>query len=307
MRVHRARHASCLLVLAIVIAMVLAVPVATAGTGEFTYPERLEILKSLARRYDAGAIPGTPLGRYGLWAGILAQTRWQLDSGRDTDELWSLVNFGLSVETTAYADELAAAQKGARDPQSLCRSSEFVRTNPTPAAALGPRSVDRATVCEGWMALFVAERAGRPAADIQRLMWAALTTSIVHSLRVYGGAFTRPGVSTDLEQNFWGSWIELGFVLAAQNYATDGANAQRISQLLMPKCAPIGGDGCAPTPVDLGTSYGFVSALASRPVSIERIFTSYETSRSNPAALSPDVLAFTDAPLAQAATLFFTL
>jgi hypothetical protein len=305
MRVHRARHAVCLLVLVIVAASVLAVPSATAGAGEITYPQRLEILKSLARRYDTGASPGSPLGRYGLWAGILSQTRWQLDSGRDTDDLWSLVNFGLSVETTAYADELAAAKKGARDPQSLCASSDFVRANQTPPGAVGP-PVDRAEVCEGWMALFRAERAGQPAADIQRLMWAAVTTSIVHSLRVYGGAFTTPDVSTALEQNFWGSWIELGFVLAAQNYPTGGAGAQRISQLLMPKCAPIGGGGCAPTLEDLGTSYSFVSKLASRPVSIERIFASYENSRSNPAVLSPDVLAYTDPPLAEAATLFVT-
>ena len=181
-----ARHAVRLLVVVTVVATALAVQSVTATAAEFTYPQRIAILKTLARRYDAGAAPGSPLAKYGLWAGGLTQTRWQLDSGRDGIELWNLVNFGLTVETTAYANELAAAKRGARDPATLCATSAFVAANPTPAT-LGP-PVDRAAVCEAWMKLFVAERAGAAPADLQQLMWLATTTSIVHSLRVYGGA-----------------------------------------------------------------------------------------------------------------------
>lgn len=279
-----------------VVTAALAAPSVIAATTEFTYPQRIEILKTLARRYDAGASPGSPLAKYGLWSGVLTQTRWQLDSGRDGIDLWNLVNFGLTVETTAYANELAAAKRNARDPATLCATSAFVRANPTPAT-LGP-PVDRAAVCEGWMKLFVAERAGVAASELQQLMWSATTTSIVHSLRVYGGAFTRPDVSTELEQNFWGSWIELLFALEAMNHPTDGAGTQRASRVVMPPCSPIGGAGCALTPDDLGSSFAFVSALASRPMSLERIFAMYDVSLTNPAALSPEVLAFSDPPLA---------
>jgi hypothetical protein len=304
MRVHPARRAVRLLVVAIAVGALLTAQAVTAAAAEFTYPQRIEILKKLARRYDAGASPGSPLAKYGLWAGTLTQTRWQLDSARDAIELWSLVNFGLTVETTAYANELAASKRTARDPATLCATSAFVRANPTPST-LGP-PVDRAAVCEGWMNVFLAERQGVAPDELQKLMWSATTTSIVHSLRVYGGAFTRPDASTELERNFWGSWIELLFALEAMNYPTDGAGSVRITQVLMPPCAPIGGTGCALTPADLRTSFDFVAALASRPMSLERIFAMYDLSRTNPAALAPGVLAYTDPPLATALGIFLT-
>ena len=53
----------------------------------------------------------------------------------------------------------------------------------------------------------------------------------------------------------------------------------------MPTCAPIGEEGCELTQADLGDSYGFVSALATRPASIERIFDLYELGTRSPAAL----------------------
>jgi hypothetical protein len=222
------------------------------------------------------------------------QTKWQYDSGRDEIPLWNLVNFGLAVEPAAYAAERARA-KGARDPATLCAASAFVKANPTPLT-VGP-AVDRTAVCEAWMRFFDAEQQGAPSADLQRLEWEAHTAAVVHSLRVYGGAFERPDASTELERNFWSSWSELVIVLGAMNYPTDGASTQRVSKVIMPPCSPLGGAGCTLTPADLGTSFPFVSALATRPASLERIFALYELSRSNPAALEPDVLAYTDPSL----------
>jgi hypothetical protein len=301
MRVHRARHAIRVLVVATVVATAFGVQAQTAGAAEITYPQRLAVAKRVARQYSRGASPGSPLAPYGLWAGIVLQTKWQNDSGRAEIPLWNLVNFGLAVEPSAYATERAKT-KGTRDPSTLCAASAFVQSNPTPQT-VGP-SVDRTAVCQAWMQFFNAEKQGVPTADLQRLLWAAHTTSIVHSLRVYGGAFERPDVSTELERNFWASWTELVLVLAAMNYPTDGSGTQQVQKVIMPPCSPLGGAGCALTPADLGSSFPFVSAMAARPASLERIFSLYEVSRSNPAALAPEVLAFSDPSLAAALAAF---
>jgi hypothetical protein len=301
MRVHAARL-FLLLVLIVAVATALSVPAVSVGAAELTYPQRLTVAKRLARQYSGDATPGSPLARYGLWAATIVQTDWEQHSGRDEIPLWNLVNFGLSVEPSAYATERSHA-KGTKDPTVLCASSAFVRENPTPPTAVGP-AVDRETVCRDWMEVFDTEERGAANAELQRALWRADADSIVHSLRVYGGAFERPDVSTEQERNFWASWIQLRFVLGAMNYPTDGAGVQAVLKTVMPPCAPIGGAGCALTPDDLGSSFAFVSALSSRPASLAQTFAMYEASRTNPAALAPEVLAFSDPALAAGLSAF---
>jgi hypothetical protein len=75
------------------------------------------------------------------------------------------------------------------------------------------------------------------------------------------------------------------FLLDALNFPTEGSSTVPASNAVMPTCAPIGADGCELTQADLGDSYAFVSALATRPASIDRIFDLYELGKLNPAAL----------------------
>src|SRR5947209_18012994 len=84
--------------------MLVAVAAACGGMqGGVPYSARIQRAEALARRY-----PGAS-GRYGLWAGIIVQTRWQRDSGRDRIPLWSLVNFELSVAPSRCASHRSPA------------------------------------------------------------------------------------------------------------------------------------------------------------------------------------------------------
>ena len=251
------------------------------GEGLPPYADRLELAQTLAVQYPGDVAHGEPLGEFGFWAGIIVQTRWQDESGRDEIALWSLLNQTLSVEPSAYAAELASSPESA-DPAALCASSAYGRDHPTTAAD-GP-SVDRADVCEAWMSYFVAHRQGSAPATLQELLWDAHTVALVHGLRENREAIDG-AATTNLERNFWASWFEIVFLLDALNFPTEGASTVRASNAVMPTCAPIGEDGCELTQTDLGDSYAFVSALATRPASIERIFDLYELGRLNPAAL----------------------
>jgi hypothetical protein len=245
------------------------------------YTERLELAEALAVQYPGDVTPGEPLGEFGLWAGIIVQTRWQDDSERDRIPLWSLLNQTLSVEPSTYAAELARAPELA-DPAGLCASSAYVRDHPTTAAE-GP-AVDRVDVCEAWMSYFVAHRQGSASGTLQQLMWDAHTVALVHGLREHRTEVDA-AATTELERNFWASWLEIVFLLEASNFPTESASSVPASNAVMPRCAPLGEEGCELTRADLGDGYGFVSALATRPASIERIYDLYELGRVNPAAL----------------------
>ncbi len=180
--------------------------------------------------------PGAP-GRYGLWAGIIVQTHWQRDSRRDRIPLWSLVNFELSVAPSSCASH-------------------------------------RSSACRAWIRYFRAERQGLRGPALQRVIWSAHTAAIVDGLRT--NRRTLAGTrTTTLERNFWASWIEVVFVLAALNFPTDSAAAVPASNLLMPRCSPLGARACPLTRASLGARYTFVSALAHRPASIRRILELY--------------------------------
>jgi len=254
-----------------VVVVVAAGGVALADSADPPYAKRLQILEALAARYPGHVERGSPIGRYGLWAGIVMQTTWQKNSGRDRIGLWSLVNRHLSVEPSTYAGLLEKAGSN-RDPRVLCAS-----THP-------------ADVCEAWLRYLVAAKQGLPAPTLLRLLWHAHTTAIVYGLRAQRQLFDRVRTTT-LERNFWGSWIEIVFLLEAAHFPTDAATSVRASKLLMPPCSPLGTPGCRLIVADLGQAFPFVSALALRPASIDRGLREYETLRTNPGALTAFELA----------------
>jgi hypothetical protein len=176
------------------------------------------------------------------------------------------MNQHLSVEPTTYATELERA-RGVRDPQALCASS---------------RPVD---VCKGWMRYLIGAKQGLPAPTLLRLLWRAHTTAIEYALDTQRQAFERVRTTT-LERNFWGSWVEIVFMLEAAHFPTDAVTSVRASKLLMPPCSPLGTQGCRLRVADLGRAFPFVAALAGRPASIDRALREATTLRSNPLALT---------------------
>jgi hypothetical protein len=270
--------------------LAVVVALATAGAGAATgsdtpYTKRLQILEALAVRYPGAVQHGTPLGKYGLWSGIVVQTAWQQRSHRDRIGLWSMMNLHLSVEPSTYAARLE--RPGAPgDARSLCMSATAV------------------AVCEDWARYFLAARQGLPPSTLLRLLWRAHTTAIATNLRAQRAAFARVR-TTQPERNFWSSWVQIVFLLEAAHFPTNATTSVRASKLLMPPCSPLGAPGCRLTAHDLGRTFPFVSALATRPASIDRDLKEYETLRTNPLALA--ALVASDPALTRAIGLYLAV
>jgi hypothetical protein len=269
----------------------MAVAGAGAGTGlaapgsDIPYTKRLQILEALATRYPGHVEAKNQLGRYGLWAGIVAQTTWQQRTHRDRIPLWAIVNYSLSVQPTGFATLLEHAGTKA-DPASVCALR-----------------LDR-DVCRGWAAYFAAVRKGQPPQTLLKLLWHAHTTAIVDRLHTQRAELDKVH-TTPLERRFWASWIEIVFLLEASHFPTDGATSTRASALLMPPCSPLGAPGCRLRVHDLGHTYPFVSVLARRRSSVDRALREYTTLRTNPAALQ--TLAISDPKLASALALYLAV
>lgn len=272
----------------VALGVAVVVVLATAGAGAATTPDppytkRLQILETLAARYPGAVQHGTTLGKYGLWAGIVVQTAWQQRSHRDRLGLWSMMNLHLSVEPSTYAALLA--RSGSRDARKVCASVE------TP-------------VCRDWVDYFIGVDRHLPAPTLLRLLWRAHTTAIATNLRTQRRAFDRIR-TTQLERNFWSSWVQIVFLLEAARFPTNATTSVRASKLLMPPCSPLGAPGCALTAHDLGRTFPFVFALATRPASIDNDLKEYETLRTNPLALT--VLVASDPALARAIALYLAV
>src|SRR5439155_16428876 len=89
--------------LIVAVGVTAAAGAAFADSAEPPYAKRLQILGALAARYPGRVERGSAIGKYGLWAGIVVQTAWQKNSGRDRILLWSEMNRHLSVEPSTYA------------------------------------------------------------------------------------------------------------------------------------------------------------------------------------------------------------
>ncbi len=69
------------------------------------YPERLRMVRELARNIPGVRYRKTPLG---LFAGIYLQTQWQLESGRNSIPHWYLVNEMLTAAPYHYYRDFRA-------------------------------------------------------------------------------------------------------------------------------------------------------------------------------------------------------
>jgi len=273
---------------ALLLAAVVAAAAGSAQAGgsgpKPPYSERLRIVEGLAARFPGHVETGNQYGRYGLWAGIVVQTEWQLHSHRDRIPLWAVMNEHLSVEPSTF--EGLYVRSGAHDAGAVCGG----------LFATG--------LCEPWVGYMIAADGHSPPATLQRLLWRAHTNAIVHALRTQRRIFD--GVrTTTLERRFWAGWVEVVFLLEATHFPTDGATSARASRLLMPPCSPLGAAGCGLNPHDLGRSFAFVSALALRHATIDKALREYTTLRQNPAAVS--TLALSDPALAAALALYLAV
>jgi hypothetical protein len=267
------------------LAIAAAAGAATSGSARPSYAKRLTILENLAARYPGRVEPGNPIGRYGLWGGIVVQTTWQKDSGRDRIVLWSAMNRHLSVEPSSYARLLE-------------------RADPDPKAQALCSSTARPDVCAAWLRYLIGARKGLPAPTLLTLLWRAHTTAIASALRSQRRLFASAR-TTSLERNFWASWVEIVFLLEAAHFPTDAATSVRASRLLMPRCSPLGAPGCRLRPADLGPAFPFVSTLAVRQWSVDRALAELRTLRTNPGALT--ALQLSDPPLGVALNLYLAV
>jgi hypothetical protein len=272
-------------------ALALAAVVVAAGAGAAfaetpkpSYAERLRILEGLAQRFPGHVETGNPYGKYGLWAGIVVQTEWQLRTHRDRIPLWAVMNEHLSVDPSTFANFYV--RSGSHDAGAVC-GGLFARG-----------------LCEPWVQYMIGADEHRTPATLQKLLWRAHTNAIVHALRTQRRIFDAVR-TTPLEREFWAGWIEIVFLLEASRFPTDGATSMRASRLLMPPCSPLGAPGCGLNLHDLKRSYPFVSTLAHRHATIDRALREYTTLRQNPAAVKTLIL--TDPTLSAALALYLAV
>ena len=193
-----------------------------------------------------------------------------------------------------YAAELEQDRRG-RDALSLCASSPHTRALSEPTGP-GP-AIDAHDVCGAWMRYLLAAGDGLSPRELQKLLWHAHTMALVYGLRVHAAALAAVRVPA-AERNFWSSWLEIVLVLEALDWPTDGGTTVAASDRLMPPCAPLGAPGCPLTRSALGKRVAFVSALASRPASLDRIYRLYGALHAGSHVLAP--LALVDPSLAKA-------
>jgi hypothetical protein len=229
-----------------------ASPLAATAVPEPSYPERLEMIADLGKRYP-GFI-GDAGGTYrdiGLWAGIAIQTAWQMDSDRTELPLWERVNYSL----TAIPFELAKGyERGERCRDDLCRAwYEYfeVAAEPRRNRAL-PYWLD-----ENW---------SRP----QRAIWKAHERSVEFARAEYRRAIDEAFAgATEQEKYFWRGWVRTVPTLALAIQATfDEAIARRSSEMF-PRCSPLDRDTrCALaelTPYSVQTFVAMMIARGSAP------------------------------------------
>ncbi len=256
--------------------LVSVVPGLLAARGvdddlDASYARRIEYVDDWGHRYP-GDVPGSdePLDDLGIVAGMMLQTTWQKDFGRDAEPMWRLINAGLTAQP--YRLSLEFRQNGNVD----CRRGPFVSDHPT-------RDVDRAPltrgdVCRAWRAYFMVGDAIREAglggggvahSIAQGCLWDAHTKSIVHELWQHRREL-RGGGLAEQERRFWANWIGAVFTLAEGVYPTTAIENAFFSARLMPGCGPLGDEACRLDRFS-GAQLIFLAALTARDRSVDRL------------------------------------
>jgi hypothetical protein len=225
----------------------VAAPLAAQATPE-NYPERLEMIVNLGRRYPGFvADAGGTYRDIGLWAGIAIQTAWQMDSGRMALPLWERVNYSLTVIPFELAKRY---ERGEQCPDDLCRAwYDYFQI------AAEPR---RNRDVPYWR-----DESWRRA---QRTLWTAHERSVDFAREQYKPAIDEALRATpDQEKYFWLGWVRTVPALALGIQPTfDEAIARRSSELF-PRCSPLKWDtGCAASELSPDSIKGFVWLMIAR-------------------------------------------
>lgn len=219
----------------------------------FDYGERMEAVQALGRRFPAFVqTKGFENRRLGIWAGIMLQTQWQLDSGRAQYPIWRHVNETLTLAPHAFSLEYL------ENPQGDPASSRYAKEHPTRDAAHAP--ITQVDVCRAWRAFFAAHDEAKAKLEsprlrdrlggkldarvkVTRLLWKAHTAAVRHAVWQHAAEFAAPGVP-DEEARFWRNWVDFVYVIEKIGAPATDLFARPILDKIMPECSPLGGPGC---------------------------------------------------------------
>jgi hypothetical protein len=208
-----------------------------------SYEERLAQVRELGIEAPRVVLPfGGSHRRSGLWAGILIQTEWQLRTGRDEFEMWSILNHSLTtLPFNIY-------QSFKSDSESACKSFKEIQD-----------------VCEAWVKFYKAEALNQRS---QKLMWKAHTLSLKSSLEHFYDLFVRFEREWPLETRYMLNWIQIIHIVERLNVPSHDFVARPISRY-QARCAPLDDRDC----MDELTRFNrFVAmTLANKPMTTARL------------------------------------
>lgn len=221
--------------------------------SDASYEARILAVRTLGERYP-GLVHGLGFEyrELGLWAGILIQTKWQKESGRDDLDIWFHVNRNLTLLPLVYHHEYAP------DPDLPYEASPYVVNHPTRGGAQAP--VTHVDTCRAWKEYFKAHDAAA-AADreggflgrfgngfrkwfvVTRKLWRAHTTAMKQAIWEYLPEF-RSSPHPREELRFWAGWIRFVFFSEKLAPPTTDILGKPILNAAMPECSPLGLEPC---------------------------------------------------------------
>ena len=196
-----------------------------------SYDSRYSKIAFLASNFNV-EIKSDP---YGLWAGIMHQTRWQQKTKRDHISQWRFVNTTLTIEPYYYGREF-------EQPNPNCENVQIIEALQDPSLKQG-----RIKDCRAWFQYFAYVKSSSPQQNqAQQLMWKAHSQSITTARERFRVSFSYGANDIPIkEYQFWKGWIDLVYLLEEANFPTTDFGTKLISNSLLPPCGPIAaGSSC---------------------------------------------------------------
>lgn len=201
---------------------------------QLSYQDRITYLKEMTTHFHLL----TP----GLLAGLVVQTEWQEQTGRDENILWNRFNYSL----TALPYKIFQDFKDNHD-SSVCFQYDY-RQIPEHLQLLALRG------CQKWQQYFslMSRRARlsrlgpliiRYEIQGQELLWQAHTKTLHLVEKLYPEMYRKSDLPLD-ELNFLRGWLVSVEMLDTLNFPTRAFLTQTISDLFMPQCFPLGAQHC---------------------------------------------------------------
>lgn len=198
------------------------------------YEQRIKDFAPLVVKYPGRRFLLKPQS---LLDGILVQTEWQKDSGRDKSFHWALLNSTLTIEPVVWEREFASLPTNF-DRRSL-RCADF----------LLPQDMDlrktalKQAVCNAWLAYFRAS--SRLSFWSQSYLWKAHGLSIQYALTTHSLHLENHQENeTPEEYAFFQGWSRFALYLETLNFPTTGLVTSPISDRFLPDCYPLGAAHC---------------------------------------------------------------